>query len=411
MSSDPRVRALRERWLLELTQIPTAAGKEQRVIAWITEFVRQRPGLTLETLASGNLLLRLSTDTHDASDSHRPLYLSAHMDHPGFVVERIVAPTLVEAAFRGGVRAEYFPGARVRFFDRSDAAHEGKVLEKAPSTEGGFDHWLIELDAPVNPAAHASHTLARGDIGRWLFPPGELRDGQIHTDTCDNLAALAAGLFAMDELAASAHTDPAPGADRGRGHASTPTMRLLLTRAEEIGFIGAIAACRAGSIPRSARVIVLENSRSFSDSPIGAGPIVRVGDRVSVFSPGLTAAVAACAESLSVQAKQRGGSWLWQRKLMPGGACEASVFCTFGFESTCVCLPLGNYHNMGDLDAVQAGTHARPPTLGREFVSLDDFHNLVDLLVACATRLDQSPSFAQRLETLWQSHKEVLDER
>jgi endoglucanase len=44
-----------------------------------------------------------------------------------------------------------------------------------------------------------------------------------------------------------------------------------------------------------------------------------------------------------------------QRKLMPGGACEATAFGAYGYEATCICLPLGNYHNMADIDGVQAG--------------------------------------------------------
>ena len=37
---------------------------------------------------------------------------------------------------------------------------------------------------------------------------------------------------------------------------------------------------------------------------------------------------------------------------MPGGACEATAFSAYGYESTCLCLPLGNYHNMHDIDVV-----------------------------------------------------------
>ena len=73
----------------------------------------------------------------------------------------------------------------------------------------------------------------------------------------------------------------------------------MLTRAEEIGFIGTLGACRDATIPKEARLITLENSRSFADSPVGGGPIVRVGDRLSVFSPTLTSAVARRAEDVA----------------------------------------------------------------------------------------------------------------
>lgn len=127
---------------------------------------------------------------------------------------------------------------------------------------------------------------------------------------------------------------------------------------------------------------------------------------MSVFSPSLTEAIAARAEEhaaavsggvgaaspTATQKSSEMSAWRWQRRLMSGGACEASVFCASGYEATCVCLPLGNYHNMGDLDAVQSGTNTRPATIEREFISVLDFEGLVDLLIACGTRLPESRS-------------------
>ena len=98
-------------------------------------------------------------------------------------------------------------------------------------------------------------------------------------------------------------------------------------------------------MPRGSRVIALENSRSFPDSPIGGGPIVRVGDRLSIFTPWLTNACAKRAEELagapaqptaSQTAASAAGKMRWQRKLMAGGACEASVFCAYGYDATCL---------------------------------------------------------------------------
>jgi len=164
-------------------------------------------------------------------------------------------------------------------------------------------------------------------------------------------------------------------------------------------------------------VIALENSRSFADSPIGGGPIVRVGDRMSTFSPSLTSAIAKRAEDVSggsahvlAVEKNPERKWRWQRKLMAGGACEASVFCAYGHEATCLCLPLGNYHNMGDLDAVQAGTNTSRPRVGREHIALSDYAGLVDLLVACGESLPRSAPMLERLEKLHDERSFVLAE-
>jgi endoglucanase len=93
---------------------------------------------------------------------------------------------------------------------------------------------------------------------------------------------------------------------------------------------------------------------------------------------------------------------------MPGGTCEATAFGAFGYHSTCLCLPLGNYHNMIDIDGVAAG--ARPARVGPEFISVGDFHGLVDMLVVCATRLDagDTPRLQTRMDLLMKEHGDVL---
>lgn len=376
-------------WLRDLTQVPTAAGREARVIRWIERWVASRPGVVLTPDEVGNLTLSRA--------GQKPglpvVYFTAHMDHPAFVVERLVAPGVVQLSFRGGVMADYFKSARVRVYDEDDRSVTG-TLTGTTDAGGPFTHYLCELDA-------SKIALRVGDVGVWALPPAEVIDGNMHTQACDDLAAAAAALAAFDVLL----TLPA-----------TQDVRLLFTRAEEIGFIGAIAAVRRGTIPRGAKVLALENSRSFEDSPIGGGPIVRVGDRLSIFTPRLTDAVAKRAEQIAggpaqALAQQKQGdlpAWKWQRKLMSGGACEASVFCDAGFECMCICLPLGNYHNMGDLTAVQAGTNARPATIEREYISVRDYEGLVDLLVACGVELPASGSHAALFEKLYAERAFVL---
>ena len=109
---------------------------------------------------------------------------------------------------------------------------------------------------------------------------------------------------------------------------------------------------------------------------------MRVGDKVSVFDPDLTNRIAA----VLTRHQRRHPSFQWQRKLMPGGTCEATAFGVYGYASTCVCLPLGNYHNMTEADEVRAGK--RPARVGAEHIAVADYHGLVDMLVVCATKLD-----------------------
>lgn len=412
MSPDTSTTALprheHHRWLLDLTQIPTAAGREHRVIRWIRDWAGRRPWIDLTADPAGNLHLAFApatTPTSTPKSTAAPVYFTAHLDHPAFVVERLIAPRTAQLQFRGGVMDEYFVDARVTIHpDAQHAAPVGARLIQTiePASPGIDKSYLAEIDADA--------PLAVGDIATWELPPPEITAGLIHTNACDDLASLVAALAAFDELGRQRHDHPG----------TIPDVRLLLTRAEEIGFIGAIAACRHKTMPPGSRVIALEVSRSFDDSPIGGGPIVRVGDRLSVFNPTLTAACARRAEEISGRpatptATQKAtqaastGAWRWQRKLMPGGACEASVFQAFGYESTCLCLPLGNYHNMADLAAVQAGTNTTKPRVAREFVSIADFDGLVDLLIACGQSLPTASPIMDRLDKLWTSRHGVLD--
>ena len=354
MALQPHERSL----ALTVTGIPTAAGLEQRVIAFIEGwcFVRSAR-VKLRRDDGGNLLVTRT----DAPRGVRPLLVTAHLDHPAFVVRRLVDARTLELEFRGGVHDPYFVGARIAVVDAGDREHVARITA---------------LDAKAKPYKRVTARLAKpapavavGDIARWHLPKPRVAKGLLHTHACDDLAAVAAALAAYDRLLAN----------RRASH-----VGLLFTRAEEVGFVGAIHAARNGFVPRHARLICLENSRSFPhDSPIGAGAILRVGDRLSVFSPALTNALG----DLYMKARAKDPTFRHQRKLMPGGACEATAFATHGFESTCLCLPLGNYHNMVDIDGVVAGK--RKARIGSEFVSMADFESLVRMIEIAAIGLTE----------------------
>jgi endoglucanase len=394
MSISPESRAQHRAWLFEVTQIPTAAGREHRVERWIERWAAARPDVVLARDAFGNITL---SRRHEPGG--RPVYFTAHLDHPAFVVERVVGPCELEMSFRGGVMDVYFERATVEVLDHEDRAHLGRVVEKCGENAFGM-LWRIKLGEPAD---RDGGGIVPGDIGRWALPPAMEIDGCIHTDACDDLSAVPAALAAFDEWM------------KRVGRIPMQPVRVLFTRAEEIGFLGAIAAVREKTVPRDARVIALENSRAFPDSPIGAGPVVRVGDRLSVFSPSLTGAIAKRAEDLAaasvklVDGVASGTPWKWQRKLMAGGACEASVFCDAGYEATCVCLALGNYHNMADLTAVQAKTNTEQPKIGCEHVSLSDYDGLIDLLLACAEELPEANPVSALVDKLWRERASVLE--
>jgi endoglucanase len=391
----PATRERHHAWLLELTELPTAAGHEDRVSAWIGRWAAARPALELTTDAAGNLHIAYAKRPRTQS----PVYFTAHMDHPAFVVERIVGPGTVQLAFRGGVMDDYFIEARIAIHPREGAPLKATLAGPPDTGCAVFKSYLADVDG------EDASAISIGDIATWDLPAAHVKDGILHTHACDDLAALAAALAAYDTLLESWNSQ-----------APTQDVRLLFTRAEEVGFVGAIAAVREQTMPKASKVIALEVSRAFDDSPVGGGPIVRVGDRLSIFCPALTGAIAKRAEDIAgapstptaAQKMSTQPAWKWQRKLMAGGACEATVFCSAGYDATCLCLPLGNYHNMADLAAVQAGTNTTRPRVGPEFISLADFDGLVDLLVACGEFLPDAPSIRERIDKLWTERAFVL---
>jgi endoglucanase len=369
MSSRHNEPAIRD--LITLTSIPTAAGHEGRVIRWVERWASRRRQIELEHDRHGNLVLK-----HVDRNSRSPIFFSGHLDHPAFVV-REIHNHAVTAEFRGGVDLAYFKNTRVQLWHGSKPSQKGRIVEVTQPAGEPYKRCRIEFKKSLD--------AEPGDILTWDLPESKIKSGRLHAPACDDLAAVAAAFAAFGQLM--------------KGGADGPDVRLLLTRAEEVGFIGAIGACKASSIPKRAKVIALENSKSFSESPIGGGPIVRVGDRTSTFDPELTYAVSQVAESLS----KHDPAFNWQRKLMPGGTCEASAYQSFGHTATCICLPLGNYHNMDESTG----------RISPEIISIDDYRDLIRLLIALGQGLndaDENPPLRQRLDKLFADRRTILSD-
>lgn len=376
-------------WLLELTAIPTASGREERVVAWVERWAASRQ-LAVEPDAAGNLTIR-RPGAASAAEAGRPIYFTAHMDHPAFVVIEQLDARRVRAEFRGSVHEKFFTDAAVLLHHGEETPRRGRVIafDNRPDKDnyGGNDgdkYLIIAFESDVNASA--------GDVLTWDTGAARIEGDRLFTPACDDLAGLAAAISAYDMLL------DAPTPDAGAGGAVPADVRLLLTRAEEFGFVGAIAAMKLGTIPAGSRLIALENSKSFAESPIGGGPIVRVGDLTSTFDPGLTYRVGRIAQQIAAEDP----AFKFQRKLMAGGTCEASVYQAYGQEATCVCLPLGNYHNMNDATG----------KIDAETISLGDYHGLVRLLARVALWLDdpaKAPDLRTRLEGLYERRRRVLE--
>ena len=193
-----------------------------------------------------------------------------------------------------------------------------------------------------------------GAFSMWDLPAFELQGDRIVSRACDDLIGCAAIVTMMHELEDS-------GAEC--------TCYGLFTRAEEVGFVGAIQLAKSGELDPELLVISLEtSSEKGGPAKMGEGVIVRVGDRTGIFSPPATAALMRLATKGEIPV---------QRLLMSGGTCEATAYQVYGYRAAGLCVALGNYHNCGPEEQIAA-----------EFVSLADVNALVRLCVAAAASSD-----------------------
>jgi hypothetical protein len=266
------------------------------------------------------------------------------MDHPGFEIVRRLSPTRGLARFQGGVPDDYFHrGIPLRLMPGGAPAKLGRG-RKGRTFEIQF----------------ASDSKVRFAV--WELEDFAVRQQRIYGRSCDDLIGVAAILATMIELK---HT-----------RAGVNVIGVI-SRAEEIGFQGALACAASGELPSDSLVISLETSRELPGVKMGAGVILRVGDRTSIFNPEATRFLTEVSSGLT---KKR-SAFRFQRALMAGGTCEATAYQELGFQTAGVCIALGNYHNCAARKRIAA-----------EYVSIPDTRAMVDLLIEAAR---QMPKYSQ----------------
>ncbi len=191
-----------------------------------------------------------------------------------------------------------------------------------------------------------------GDFGMWHLKPFELRDGLVCSRVCDDLVgctAILAMFLNLEEAAAEV------------------TVHGLFTRAEEVGFVGAIELAKRWPFSDDVCFVSLETSAPRGGAEQGKGPVIRVGDRSSVFHDGVVAELLDAAIEARIP---------HQRALLDGGSCEATAMNLYGIPSAGLSVLLNSYHNC-------------PPGQGiaEESVSLADVKALVKLITATTLRM------------------------
>ena len=284
--------------LKKLLNQPTAPFHEYHVRAQIEQYLLDVPHVELSTDGFGNLL---ATYRKGKRKSTPVWVLGAHMDHPAWVK----VPGKGDWEFLGGV-----PKSIVE-------TKEAQALKK--------EH---------------------GDMAPWNFPV-IFEEGKVHAAACDDVVGCAVIVAVFKELSRL-------GLDA--------TVHAAFTRAEEVGFLGAWHLGKHWPFGKDSAFLSIENSRPVNGAEMGNGPIIRVGDRLSVFDHELIQQLLTAAAEQGIRV---------QRSLLDAGACEATALQACGIRSAGLSVPLGNYHNLDDDQNIAA-----------EFVDLEDVKALVNLLVA-----------------------------
>ncbi len=344
----------------DLLSLPTAPYRENAVANFVRAYAEKRD-LPVKADKYGNLIVRY---THGKNP--KPVALTAHMDHPGFEVLVINGRSLY-ARWLGGCDPKHFPGSKVTLITNgkqisgrvTSALQEGKCFE-------------IHASKPISDSENT--------FGYWGLKPVEVKGDILYTKGADNLGSCAAILAVFDQL------------QRKKAEAD---LWGVFTRAEEVGLIGAGGIVAARTVPKRVPMIVLETSKALPGAEIGKGPVIRVGDRLSMFDPKVEFAIHSLAQNL----QKKDHIFQFQRQLMSGGTCEASVYVLHGFTVGALAFPLGNYHNQGKRWPAQ------------EYISISDSDGMIKLCTEIAVNPPSGETrtpMRQRFEDLFKQQEQKL---
>jgi len=370
--TDSREQALE--YLSRLGSQPATAFKEDGV-AGVVKAILGEIGLEYRQDDFGNIIAKIA----GADSTANPLAIVAHMDHPGFEITASHPAGFMEgyiATAMGGVpQSSFEAGVPVQVLLPDGSRVSGTTAGKFG--EDSERQVLIRLEQPqdLEPPLSAVFDLVDFEL-----------DGQhIRMRAVDDLAGCSGILSTLAQLTA--------------GEAPPGDVYGVFTRAEEVGLVGARLMAEAGTLPPETLVISAESSRTLPGAEMGEGPVIRVGDAGFTFT--------ADAESVLIRAREtlreRDSGFKCQRQLMSGGTCEASAFAVFGYQTTGIAFPLGNYHNGAPEGRIEA-----------EFIHIDDYLGGVELLTEATRRVSDraNTAFRQRLrEVPSDMRQRMLDTR
>ena len=348
--------------LQHLLACPTAPFREALVIAEV-ERQLQTSGIDYFFDPHGNIVVGAASEQSYKKILNQPSkepvrVFIAHMDHPGFHGVRWLSPTRLAVKWFGGTPKKHINGSKV-WLAADDGLLVKGIVKKSVlrKDKRALNTAEVLLDSPISENKKIAATKLFGgfDFRQPVWKSGK----RIYTRAADDLA----GVFAIIETAKLMK--------KKSKAAKQPAFIGLLTRGEEVGFVGAVAHLELGWLSKAIRPVVavsLEASRTLPGAVIGKGPVVRLGDWCTVFDPGGLKVLSDLA--LKLLPKK------FQRRVMDGGSCEATAMTAWGITTIGISLPLGNYHNEGYEGGMDCLNPCGPAP---EFVHLDDIEGELKL--------------------------------
>ncbi len=287
----------------------------------------------------------------------------AHMDHPGFhgdtfESDEISVGSKMSFIWHGGSPTLHLENARTWLADSEGYFGEGVMREVVMAPHGrAIQSGKIEVTA----LSRKPEKNVKNIFGGFGFrAPVWEENGNFYTKAADDLV----GVFAIVSSCI----------DAWKSKGKKPPVIGLISRAEEVGFIGTLAHFDLGWLQKRKREVVclsLETSRTLPGAEIGKGPVVRIGDRKTVFHSQYTQLLTDLA--LKVLPEKH------QRRIMDGGSCEGTAATAFGIPTIAISVPLGNYHNQ----SLEGGPDAAPMNgPAPEFISGSDIEGMRALIAA-----------------------------
>lgn len=320
--------------LNRLLSQPTAPFREGWVIGEIKRLLTENR-IPHFSDAHGNLVAG-ARSPEELSRGFR-IGLMAHMDHPGFHLGERIGKNgnLWRCYFHGGAPFTTMTGHAVRLFDPADRNRTVRgLVRKVEKVSADAVPIEVEFDSDIS-------AFTRASFGCFDFAGCEIEGTRVSTRGADDLAGCVIAIGALLDQEETLDRVKPKGARHRR-------LIGLFTRAEEVGFVGCLDLLAQTILPKGMWVLSLEASKALPEAEIDKGPVLRIGDKASIFDSEFCSVLWSIARDLESETANSSNPFRYQRRLMSGGTCEATALALFGHVATGLAVPLLNYHNQGD---------------------------------------------------------------